>query len=44
MSVERVVHDDPRLLAAASEMRGLIVARYPEATFELTSGDDRRGS
>jgi hypothetical protein len=43
MSVERVVLDDPRLLAAVSELRELIAARYPEATFELTSGDDPPG-
>lgn len=43
MSVERVVREDPRLLAAADELRELISARYPEATFELTIGDDPTG-
>jgi hypothetical protein len=43
MSVERAHQHDPRLLAAASELRELIAARYPGATFELTSGDDPAG-
>ena len=43
MSVERALLDDPRLVAAASELRQLIAARFPEATFELTSGDDPAG-
>jgi hypothetical protein len=43
MSVARALEDDPRLLAAASELRELIAARYPEATFELSSGDDPAG-
>jgi len=43
MSVQRAPVDDPRLLAAASELRDLIAARYPGATFELTSGDDPVG-
>jgi hypothetical protein len=43
MSVARALEDDPRLLAAASELRDLIAARYREATFELASGDDPAG-
>jgi hypothetical protein len=43
MSVERTPSDDPRLLAAALELRDAITAQYPNATFELTSGDDPAG-
>jgi hypothetical protein len=43
MSVQRAREHDPRLLAAAAELRELIVARYPEATFELATGDDPSG-
>lgn len=43
MSVARALDEDPRLLAAASELRALIAARYPEAAFELASGDDPAG-
>jgi len=30
-------------LTAAAELREMIAARYPEATFEVTSGDDPAG-
>ncbi|MFN8633152.1 MAG: hypothetical protein U0893_04795 [Chloroflexota bacterium] len=43
MSVARDLQDDPRLLAAAEELRALIAVRYPDATFELSSGDDPAG-
>jgi hypothetical protein len=43
MSVQRAPVDDPRLLAAVSDLRDRIAARYPEATFEVTSGDDPAG-
>jgi hypothetical protein len=43
MSVQRAREHDPRLLAVAAELRELIVARYPEATFELATGDDPSG-
>jgi hypothetical protein len=43
MSVERAYQDDPRLLAAAAELREMIAARYPGATFEVTRGDDPVG-
>jgi hypothetical protein len=43
MSVERALEHDPRLLAAASELRALIFARYPDATIELVTGDDPAG-
>jgi hypothetical protein len=43
MSVQHAPVDDSRLLAAVSELRDRIAARYPEATFEVTSGDDPAG-
>lgn len=43
MSVERASTEDPRLLMAASELREIIAARYPAATFELKRGDDPAG-
>ena len=43
MSVERVSTEDPRLLRAADELREMIAARYPAATFELARGDDPSG-
>ena len=43
MSVERAREHDARLQAAASELRESIVARYPEATIELVTGDDPPG-
>jgi hypothetical protein len=43
VSVQRALQDDPRLLTAAAELREMIAARYPEATFEVTSGDDPAG-
>ena len=43
MSVARALEDDPRLLAAASELRELISARYPDATFEIAYGSDPPG-
>jgi hypothetical protein len=43
MSVERALADDPRLVAAADELREMILARYPDATFEVSSGTDPAG-
>src|SRR5437762_14144811 len=43
MSVERVPTDDPRLMASAYELRNAIAACYPDATFEITQGDDPPG-
>lgn len=34
---------DPRMTAAASELRTLISARYPAKTFELACGEDPNG-
>lgn len=35
--------EDPRLLRATDELREMIAAQYPAATFEITSGDDPAG-
>lgn len=43
MAVERTLTDNPRLLVVAAELRQMIAARYPAATFELTRGDDPAG-
>jgi hypothetical protein len=43
MSVDRASWEDPRLLAVASELRETIASHYPDATFELTNGDDPPG-
>ena len=43
MSVERVLAEDPRLLRVVAELREMIAARYPDATFELVSGEDPAG-
>lgn len=43
MSMDSRPVDDPRLLAAVDELRTMIAARYPEATFEVTSGSDPPG-
>ncbi len=34
---------DPRIRAAVAELRELIAARYPEATFEVVHGHDPEG-
>jgi hypothetical protein len=43
VSVHRVPLDDPRLTAAANELRDMILSRFPGATFEIGSGDDPFG-
>jgi hypothetical protein len=40
MSVARSYDPDPRLAPALDELRGMILARYPQATFELSRGID----
>lgn len=40
MSAERSSHPDPRLEAALAELSGLIRRRYPEASFEISRGED----
>lgn len=34
---------DPRIQAALAELRGMIAARYPAATFAVTHGEDPEG-
>ncbi len=34
---------DPRIRAALAELRGLIAARYPDATFAVYRGEDPEG-
>lgn len=40
MSAERVEPADPRLQGALDELQGMILQRYPEATFEVTRSLD----
>ena len=35
--------DDPRIQAALEELKGMILARFPAATFEAYLGPDRDG-
>lgn len=35
--------NDPRIQAAIAELRGLIAARYPDATFTVYHGEDPEG-
>jgi hypothetical protein len=35
--------NDPRMQAAIAEMQDLILASYPDATFEVAPGDDPEG-
>src|SRR3954449_3022221 len=39
----RAPADDPRLMAAAYELRDMILARYPDATFRFAYGNDPPG-
>lgn len=34
---------DPRIQAAFEELKGLIAAKFPQATFEVCEGDDNDG-
>lgn len=40
MTIERRMHEDPRILQALQELQGIIQARYPDATFEVSRGID----
>jgi hypothetical protein len=40
MTAERADREDPRLQSAIEELRGLILRRYPDATFSLSRGHD----
>ncbi len=35
--------NDPRIQAALAELRGMVAARYPTATFTVTHGEDPEG-
>lgn len=43
MSAERITAGNPRIRNAITELEGLITARYPEATFEVSEGEDPEG-
>lgn len=43
MSAETLDETDPRIQRALAELRGLIAARYPSATFTVSGGDDPPG-
>src|SRR6266849_240544 len=43
MSPERITANDPKIAAALNELRGLIAARYPDASFDVFEGDDPEG-
>ena len=38
-----ITEDDPRMSAAIAEMEERILARYPDATFEVATGEDPDG-
>ena len=40
MTAERAESEDPRVSAALEELRGLILRRYPDATFSVSRGHD----
>jgi hypothetical protein len=43
MSGNRLDEHDPRIEAALAELRGMILQHYPEATFQVTEGEDPCG-
>ena len=43
MSPERITSRNPRIRSAITELEGLITARYPEAAFEVSQGEDPKG-
>ena len=43
MSPDRIELTDPRVTAAVEELRGLIAAKYPDATFAVFEGEDPEG-
>jgi hypothetical protein len=43
MSAEHISINHPRVESALSELRELIEAEYPAATFEVSSGEDPEG-
>jgi hypothetical protein len=43
MSPDRIGLTDPRIGAAVEELKQLIAARYPDATFDVYQGEDPEG-
>ena len=43
MTRDEELLNDPRIMAAIDELRGLIEERYPHATFNVGLGDDPEG-
>jgi hypothetical protein len=43
MSPNRIELTDPRVGAAVEELKQLIAARYPDATFDVCQGEDPEG-
>lgn len=43
MSPERITPRNPRIRGAVTELEGLITGHYPEATFEVSEGEDPEG-
>lgn len=44
MTHEERIHNDPRIERAVAELQGMIVGRYPEATFAVWQGEDPMGT
>ena len=43
MTSELVDRTDPRVISAIAELQGIIKSRYPDATFDLSDGEDPEG-
>jgi len=43
MSPDRIELTDPRVSTAVEELKRLITARYPDATFDVYEGEDPQG-
>ncbi len=43
MSAERITDLDERIRNALDELKGMVVARYPKAIFEVCQGEDPEG-
>jgi len=43
MSPERISPTDPKVAAALNELKGLIAAKYPDASFDVFEGEDPEG-
>ena len=40
MSTEYLTNLDPRIERAIEELKGMLLQEYPDATFEITNGED----